>query len=54
MVRGFPATSSVKHRLLVEAQGPLLTVNEDGEASSPGLTAWYVAEFCRLNSLKGA
>lgn len=28
------------------------TVNEDGDFSSPGLTDWYVQEFCKLNGLK--
>jgi hypothetical protein len=52
--RPVPSVASVQHQLLVEAQGPGVTVNEDGEASSRGLTAWYVREFCRLNSLKVA
>lgn len=51
----FPTRASLGHRLLVEAQAPDgLTVNDDGEASGKGLTAWYVQEFCRANCLKGA
>jgi hypothetical protein len=52
--RYFPNVLDVKHRVLIEAQGPLLTVNEDGEVSSRDLTDWYVDKFCRLNHLKGA
>ena len=50
--RSVPSIKSVEHRLLIEAQVPGLTVNEDGDFSSPGLTAWYVDEFCRISNLK--
>lgn len=48
----FPHVKDLQHRLLVEAQGPLLTVNDDGEFSSRGLTDWYVAEFIKRNHLR--
>ena len=52
--KAFPRLEDVAHRVLVEAQAPdALTTNEDWEVSSKALTDWYVAEFCRLNTLKG-
>lgn len=51
--RSIPAPKALQHQLLVEAQGPGLTVNEDGEFSSRGLTDWYVRQFCQANDLKG-
>jgi hypothetical protein len=29
------------------------TINDDGEVSHPLLTSLYVADYCRLNKLKG-
>jgi len=49
--RVFPDNAKLRHRILIEMQGPH-TVNEDHQISSPGLTDWYVAEYCRLNNLK--
>jgi hypothetical protein len=51
-IRSFPTIKEVAHMLLIEAQGPLVSYNDDGEFSSPGLTQWYVARFCALNNLK--
>lgn len=48
----FPKDTEVKHRVLVESQSPLSSINQEGDFSSPGMTQWYVAEFCRLNGLK--
>jgi len=36
----------------VEAQAKNLERNEDGEFSSPELTAWYVREYLRATNLK--
>lgn len=46
---GIPA---LKHQVLIEAQSPLFSVNEDGEFSSRGLTDWYVREFETINHLR--
>lgn len=51
VTRQFPGPNKMHHRILVEMQGPH-TINEDHQISSPGLTDWYVAEYCRLNNLK--
>ena len=45
----FPGYDKIRHRLIIEAQGPLLTTNDDGEYSSRDLTRWYAAQFCSLN-----
>ncbi len=48
--RGFPSVKrSAPVKLLDVTTG---TLNEDGEFSSPGLTQWYVAEYCRINGLR--
>lgn len=58
--KSFPPERDVLHRALVESQGPLFTLNSRHEFdvsypedsfSNRSLTAWYVAEFCRLNHL---
>ena len=49
---GVPELRSVKHQVLIEAQSPLFSVNEDGEFSSRGLTDWYVREFEKINGLR--
>lgn len=55
----YPRPADLQHRILIERQSPLFTsyYDDDGvsgvQFSSPGLTEWYVAEFCRLNHLKG-
>jgi hypothetical protein len=36
------------------ASSPTCIVNEDGQFSSPELTAWYVASFVQMNHLKGS
>ena len=51
-VRVFPTAASLAYQVLIEQQGPLITVNEDGEFSSRGLTDWYVREFCKINHLR--
>lgn len=57
--RKFPADRDFQHRVLIERQSPLFTFNapdcigDEPQISSPGLTNWYVAEFCRLNRLAG-
>lgn len=50
--RSFLAAKDVQHRILIEAQSPLATANEDGQFSSRGLTDWYVSAWCRANHLK--
>lgn len=50
--RAFPDYKSLQHQILIEAQSPLFTANEDGEFSSRSLTDWYVKAYCRLNYLK--
>lgn len=50
--RSFPSPRDVQHQILIEAQSPLATANEDGQFSSRGLTDWYVSAWCRANSLK--
>lgn len=49
-IRAFPAVRDVAKKMKTLA----VTVNEDGQWSGPLLSAWYVAEFCRLNNLKHA
>lgn len=54
----YPDDKSFSHRILIERQGPLFhieapdTIGDTQQFSSPGLTDWYVAEFCRLNKLR--
>lgn len=50
--KGFPSLRKSAPNDLLKI-GPGVTVTEDGEVSSKGLTQWYVAEFCRINGLKG-
>jgi hypothetical protein len=50
--RAFPPLDWIKHQLLIHAQGPLLTINEDGEFSAKELTRAYVQQFCAANHLK--
>lgn len=50
--RSFPSPRDVQHQILIEAQSPLATANEDGQFSSRGLTDWYVSAWCRANHLK--
>jgi hypothetical protein len=50
--RAFPPLDWIQHQLLIHAQGPLLTINEDGEFSAKDLTRAYVQQFCAANHLK--
>ena len=52
--RSYPGLDWIKHQLLIHAQGPLLTINEDGEFSAKDLTRAYVQQFCKANHLKEA
>lgn len=55
-----PDDRSFQHRVLVERQSPLFyydspdCIGDTPQFSSPGLTDWYVKEFCRLNHLTGS
>jgi hypothetical protein len=55
----FPSDASFQHRILIERQSPLFhfeapdCIGDTPQLSSRGLTDWYVAEFCKLNHLKG-
>lgn len=51
-VRTYPPLDWIKHQLLIHAQGPLLTINDDGDFSAPDLTRAYVQQFCKANHLK--
>jgi len=59
--RTFIPKEAFDHRVLIEAQGPLMTWNNvmdeadypEFSYSSPALTAWYVREFCERNHLTG-
>ena len=59
--RVFIPKAAYDHRVLIEAQGPLMTWNNvmdevdypEFSYSSPALTAWYVREFCERNHLTG-
>jgi len=59
--RVFTPKAAYDHRVLIEAQGPLMTWNNvmdeadypEFSYSSPALTAWYVREFCERNNLTG-
>lgn len=50
--KSFPSLRKSAPNALLKV-GPGVTVTEEGEVSSKALTDWYVAEFCRLNTLKG-
>jgi hypothetical protein len=47
----FPDANDIGYRKAIEAQVPLVTVNDDGSFSAPGLTAWYVSKFSDINNL---
>lgn len=53
----FPSDSNFQHQMLIERQSPLFTFNvpdcigDEQQFSSPGLTDWYVRNFCALNNL---
>jgi len=55
----YPDDRLFNHQILIERQGPLYQqyYDDDGVSglifSSPGLTEWYVSEFCKLNHFKG-
>lgn len=46
--RQYPSIPDVAVQIRITAS----PANEDGEHSSPALTAWYVAAFCRANKLR--
>jgi hypothetical protein len=54
----YPDDRLFSHQILIERQSPLYQqyYDDDGVSglifSSPGLTEWYVAEFCKLNHFK--
>jgi hypothetical protein len=52
--RPFPSHNDIGYRQAIEAQGPLVTVNDDGAFSARGLTDWYVGAFIELSHLTGA
>ena len=53
MVAGikYPGNNDLHYRMAIEAQGPLMTYNEDGQFSAPDLTAWYAQQFVKENHL---
>ncbi|MBN8474513.1 hypothetical protein [Sulfuritalea sp.] len=51
--RPFPGHNDIGYRHAIEAQGPLVTVNDDGSFSARGLTDWYIGAFIELNHLTG-
>jgi hypothetical protein len=52
--RPFPSHNDIRYRQVIEAQGPLITVNDDGAFSARGITDWYVGAFVELSHLTGA
>ena len=49
--RFVPGNNDLHYRMAIEAQGPLMTYNEDGQFSAPDLTAWYAQQFVKENHL---
>ena len=52
--RPFPGDNDISYHQAIEAQGPLVTVNDDGAFSARGLTDWYIGAFIELNHLTGS